>query len=611
MGKFKKLLINTFSYVGGLFSTHPVTFFTICAGTLTAFVYSFYLNDAFNMGWEKTAPYEAVLQRGLCVLLIFGLTAFCIESSPLKKKMPLYVSIPVYCIVALFSVALGSLADFAATSSNHILLAGICRSYMELLGGTRIMSLALGYCTIMLCLGIFFSYRKPENTTFSGYLANLFSKLFFANITFAVLEIGIAALTGIFTVLLWGDFIVIFSAAFMLLFGGYLLMRTIACFTEPMQEVNTFIAVLLRFVLHSISLAAYLIIYIYMIKILILQEFPSNSVFAILTALFVASMPVAYMCRSFPASPRFFSLSARLLPYIFAPFILLQIYTVGVRIRQYGLTPTRYFGLLFIAFEIVYIVLYAIFERTKEQKMSVILAVLAGCALISTWLPAVNALDLSKYMQLAEIRSYLAQADHLTGDPVKAASRAAAGYSYLASNNEDFLKAKLSEADRKTMQKLTKNEASGPDGEEPKKWYPWMPETNRFDLDITGYDHMQYAYLVSLGKNGKPADTAHAGLYLNMDGKIAGYVNAEDLEDSRTPVLETNLNGYVDIYKDLALQNNKGTLSDREYNAAMQQDQVILLDDGNAFCVTDANLCLDTYGDVQELFLQGYYLTTE
>jgi hypothetical protein len=43
------------------------------------------------------------------------------------------------------------------------------------------------------------------------------------------------------------------------------------------------------------------------------------------------------------------------MPYIYAPFILLEIYSMGSRILQYGLTVERYAAVMFIIFQIVYV----------------------------------------------------------------------------------------------------------------------------------------------------------------------------------------------------------------------------------------------------------------
>lgn len=617
MNKFKTLLKNTFSYVGGLFSTHPVTFCSICAGTLLAFFLSFHVTRAFESGFLASEATGTLFEQLIVATVIFCMIAFFMESSPLKQRMPLYVSIPVYVITALFSFGLGSLFFCVLSSGREkdMLLYRTCVDYRSLLGDARIASVTIGLCIIMGLLGVYFSFRKLEDVSFSGYLANIFSKLFFAHIVFFVLIAGVASLTGIFTSLLWGDFFEIFAAAFALIYGGYMIMRMVSCFTEEVQEPNTFIAVLLRYVLMSMYIAAYVIIYIYMVKITVMRQFPSNAVFGILTSLFVFSIPVAYMSRSFENTAKFFAWTATAMPFIFAPFIVLQIYTVFVRIRQYGLTQNRYFGLLFILFEIIYIVVYALFLKNREKQMSIITLVLAGCTLFATWIPFVNALDLSRHMQVKSIRSFINDGGVMTDDNKNLASRASAAYNYLFENDRDYLDLSFSREERADLQ--AKLQAKDPSHDPVNyHWFIWNAEENSVDLDVSGFGHIRYAYFAAIGMRGDEiddtlrADLKHATLYFNEDNRLLTYVDARDLIGSGSPVAEEDLNEYAAFFVDLASRNETNAVNDMEYNAAMKDNQTITLHDGSKFYVTRAEARFDSSTeDVLEFLLGGYYLT--
>ena len=54
----------------------------------------------------------------------------------------------------------------------------------------------------------------------------------------------------------------------------------------------------------------------------------------------------------------------RAIPYLFTPFIFLQIYSMGIRIKEYGLTESRYIAVILIIFEIIAIGL-AVFKNSK------------------------------------------------------------------------------------------------------------------------------------------------------------------------------------------------------------------------------------------------------
>ena len=60
---------------------------------------------------------------------------------------------------------------------------------------------------------------------------------------------------------------------------------------------------------------------------------------------------------------------------------------------------------------------------------------------------------------------------------------------------------------------------------------------------------------------------------------------------------------------DLSMRNYNLKINDEDYNAAMQEMQIIPLDDGNAFFVMQADLRYDVdTNEIMEILLQGYYL---
>lgn len=639
MGKIKDFLKKTFSYVGGLSSTSPVTFVTVCAGTLTAAILTFYWTDVLESDVSAAVTLESVLTQLLVVLAVFCCSAFFVESvfrsdsrdglksrpdgdmpestecgtqsapvsaesgpdgneyrapvsaedgsngdeqvvqasaesgpegnghsalvsaesgpegnvhsAPVRSKKGLLIA--AHIIGAVISIFLGSVVCVEAwdSSADQMLLYDMWESISDSLADGRISSWTFGFCIIMISLGVFFSFRKnsgesASGSSFSAYLTSVFSKLFFANITYGVLIVGTMTLTGIFTALLWGDFFEIYGAIFALLTGGYLIMRSIACFVEKTEEPNVFISVLIRYALLVMSLAAFVIIYIYMIKIVVLREFPSNSVFEILTSLFVTSMPVAYMAAGLlggnegrNASRTLYNLAAHL-PFIFIPFIFLQIYTAGARINQYGLTPKRYMGIAMIVFEIVYIVMYLLFYKKKERRISCILPVIAIFALLCAWMPGINALDLSKSVQISIVRSYLRRAANTGEEQTKKDTRRAqAAYRYVHMVDSGLTKVLFTEDDVKKLEIFENNETvdDGYEYEDSNEAVlTWSSEYVDVDIDTSGYDRIRYACLAVTGDEDGTgeADLTDTGLYFNNGDMTDGWITAQTLEEEYT-----------------------------------------------------------------------------
>lgn len=117
---------------------------------------------------------------------------------------------------------------------------------------------------------------------------------------------------------------------------------------------------------------AMFVIYLYVVKIFVTQEVPSNEIFSICASLFAIGMPIWMMASGFveEKSSRYKKL-IHITKYIYAPFILLEIYSMSVRVKAYGLTEQRYAAWMFILLQIIYILwekIYARYARFAGRK---------------------------------------------------------------------------------------------------------------------------------------------------------------------------------------------------------------------------------------------------
>lgn len=117
---------------------------------------------------------------------------------------------------------------------------------------------------------------------------------------------------------------------------------------------------------------AMFVIYLYVVKIFVTQEVPSNEIFSICASLFAIGMPIWMMASGFveEKSSRYKKL-IHITKYIYAPFILLEIYSMSVRVKAYGLTEQRYVAIMFILLQIIYILwekIYARYARLAGRK---------------------------------------------------------------------------------------------------------------------------------------------------------------------------------------------------------------------------------------------------
>lgn len=117
---------------------------------------------------------------------------------------------------------------------------------------------------------------------------------------------------------------------------------------------------------------AMFVIYLYVVKIFVTQEVPSNEIFSICASLFAIGMPIWMMASGFveEKTSRYAKLIS-ITKYIYAPFILLEIYSMSVRVKAYGLTEQRYAAWMFILLQVIYILwekIYAWYVRLAGRK---------------------------------------------------------------------------------------------------------------------------------------------------------------------------------------------------------------------------------------------------
>lgn len=174
-------------------------------------------------------------------------------------------------------------------------------------------------------------------------------------------------------------------------------------------------------------------------KIFVTQEVPSNEIFGICASLFAIGMPIWMMASGFveEKTSRYAKLIS-ITKYIYAPFILLEIYSMSVRVKAYGLTEQRYAAIMFILLQIIYI----LWNRHYEN----LILVFVGCLLIGLLLPFGNASYLS----------YQSQKNRFVKNQTSDKEVAAEAYDYLRGNayGRRYIKTNLTEAEQDELHNM-------------------------------------------------------------------------------------------------------------------------------------------------------------
>lgn len=435
-----------------------------------------------------------------------------------------------------------------------------------------------GYYIVAFLIGLF-KVIKNSGLELSKYCTRVFKNLFGTGVIYGILVVGFALIMAISISLLTpGKNYELVLRAQIAIAGFFLIPATLLSITNTEGENSKFIETVISFVLLPLTAIATIIIYIYMIKILVLRQIPQNSIYRIVAGLFVVAFPVWVMTYEFKEKNRFVEVFSKIMPIAFIPLIGLQIYSLGARIGENGITPVRYMGVMLIIFEIVAIVL-SIINKRKYLTNAVLVA--AGLIAISTILPVVNMEQISNYNQASRLRKAWREGESFTSLSSEEKETASSAYRYLSrqENCEKYLPKYLDK------EELTKKLIE--------HYSPYGDEGETYDEKRTTYKRVNYQY---------PDDGVITVEGYNRIKKFKVYeydINEENLESvSLYDTFNINLKDYV---IGLIEANKNGDESAKEYIVSHRVHRV---DDSRDIYITDVNLSY-------EVDLEGNYDSKE
>ncbi|MCR4755249.1 MAG: DUF4153 domain-containing protein [Lachnospiraceae bacterium] len=268
-----------------------------------------------------------------------------------------------------------------------------------------LMEIAACYGVCCICLIIYYFYKKSAES-FETYCAKAFGGLMKGFVVYGIIAIGVMVIIGIFDTLILDTYEYdLLERVEILLLGLVLYPCTLAGLSKTQNKLSAFAKIVLSYVFTSILMIAFLIIYIYIFKIIITRHFPSNEVFSILTALFTCGLPIWTMAMGCCEDK--FKRYFKLMPFLFVPFIILQIMCIYMRVHSYGLTLSRYAGIALIVFEIAYFIMYSYSFLSKKDFTCSLLFMLMATAFLCLLIPGTNYKSAILASQKAKIEDYL------------------------------------------------------------------------------------------------------------------------------------------------------------------------------------------------------------
>lgn len=389
-----------------IFQKFPLTFITTIVLTL------FFSIEA---DWTEETIIIYVSTFGF----IFAFSSFFIESTfnskPLKYRIVLYVVSTIISLV--FTIATNHKEGFLGLSHEK---------YIE-----YVWRFLFSYILSIFVYSIYSLY-KNKNLPINEYLVKTTIYMFKNTLIYGILTIGLSLIGIAFiTLILEGEDHFLMNRIHILLFGLFYIPNMFFSFTIPEDEIGKFAKIVIKYVLGTLIISVFAVIYIYILKILIQWKIPSNEIFRITTGLFVLGCPIWILVSYFKDNDMFEKINNKL-PYAFIPFIFLQIYSIGVRIFEYGITPTRYICVAFIIFEIIYLIIY----HLDKENLRALFYSLIAIILVSGLFPFINMFKLSEISQLNNIKAAKYSVNNIGRLTDEQYLKAMGAYSYLSATEE-------------------------------------------------------------------------------------------------------------------------------------------------------------------------------
>lgn len=436
--RFKELMNKTKKIYGDAFGTYPVTMVMIIITTLLACIYYVVFEgshsyDSYNTLGDK-------LLEWYLLFFIYGTVGFFGVEAFVKKlfeKNGRVKKIIGFAIIALLSCFLVSVnIERNCFGSKNVFLKDISYNYL--------FAWNMAYF-VSVILVVFYCRYKESNQSIAKFFVSVFTQIVQLLIVWGILALGFLILSLIYEELI-ADFKGVYAIPQILIIGLYVAPRFLMAMTDFKEEIGRFFEALIKYALLVLTIFGAIIIYLYIIKVLF-TGIPSNEIFGITTGLFFAAIPVGFACTAFPRDT-FLQKIAYVLPYIYAPFIILQCYSLFVRIREYGTTPSRYMGIVLIVLEIIYTAVYAF----KREHIDKIVLVMMAATIVVCLVPKVNVNAVSIASQRRIIVNALKEGLPLDYNGKRTVYRA---YEYLVGEyGEDCIDRFLSPGDKEKIENM-------------------------------------------------------------------------------------------------------------------------------------------------------------
>lgn len=226
-----------------------------------------------------------------------------------------------------------------------------------------VMRIIITYCIAMGGFAVFKLYIDSK-LDFREFILNIFSKIFYNGIIYLVIVVGCIIICTLFYELFAIKGYSYYALKSIIVPLGIFYIPEILRNMAKVNEItiDKFFRGLVLYLLVPLVYCAIGIMYLYICKILIMRDMPKNIVGRSLIIMFCFVTLVYFLAHKFKNEG--IGKFANVLPLVFSPLMLLEIFSIGIRVYEFGVTPLRYFAILFLVLEII---IYALIYIKKGR----------------------------------------------------------------------------------------------------------------------------------------------------------------------------------------------------------------------------------------------------
>lgn len=510
-------------------------------------------------GFIKTTGkdlWRAIARFPLTVLCLAGITAISCYVIYLRNTPPLILE--KLALTFLVAAILAMAAQFAVENVSklgtlraaaHIVSAALAVGFFFLLRPAPRIGSEIGVrsavAVFALICAILWLPSVNGRTDFNRVALTHFKAVFTSALYAAVLSGGIAAIISAVDILLFHVDSVVYRymlSVVWILFAGVCDLSLLPEFgreedaqrEERAGKYPRFLEILISYIAIPLMGAYTVVLTAYFVKILITHKWPSGQLGPLILA--YSAVGLVLLVLASLAQNRFAVWYRRLFPKALVPIVILQMVSVGIRLRAYGVTESRYYLALFGIFSLVIGVILS-FRPVAGNRLIALLA--AGFAVVSI-IPPVDAFNVSRHSQISRLERILQAEGMLSGGVLTPKSSAS-----------------------EETKKETTSILSYLDGRAVLDQLSWLPEN--FEI----YEDMETTFGFASTYSGYDPNTKYSQLFLapNELLAISGYDVSTNLNSSR---YDSDNRPVSFTVRDIAYRMSVSRISDQDARVSVQ-----------------------------------------